>query len=132
MSDQSGFDHPFDTPLSGGLRFLAELIAWAAGAWAAATISTWLAIPALLVLVGLPAIFSTPGDKKQIIVATPGPLRVLLELALHAVALICVWAVWPTWLAVASTVVVVAAIVVGLQRTRWLLGGAPNPHNRQA
>ena len=132
MSNQSGFDHPLDTPLSGGLRFLAELIAWTAGAWAAATVSIWLAIPALVILVGLPAIFSTPGDKKQVIVATPGPLRVLLEFALHVVAIVCVWAVWPTWLAVASSIVVVAAIVVGLPRTRWLLSGAPSPDNPQA
>ena len=122
MSNQPGFDHPYDTPLSGGLRFLAELIAWSAGAWAAATVSIWLAIPALVILVGLPAIFSTPGDKKQIIVATPGPLRALLEFALHIVAIVCVWAMWPIWLAIASTVVVIAAIVVGLPRTRWLLG----------
>lgn len=132
MSKRPDIHHPFDTPLSSGLRFLAEVIAWTAGTWAAASISPWLAIPALVILVGLPAIFSTPGDKKQIIVATPGPLRVLLEYALYVVAVVCVWAVWPTWLAVASTVVIIAAIVVGLPRTRWLLSGAPSMENQQA
>ena len=29
------FHHPFDTPLSSGLRFLAEIIAWVSCTWAA-------------------------------------------------------------------------------------------------
>jgi hypothetical protein len=125
MSNQNAFEHPFDTTLSSGLRFLGELIAWVAGPWAAATESIWLAIPTLAVLVGLPSVFSTPGDKRQIIVVTPGPLRVLLELVLHVVALASAWAVWPAWLAAISTVVVIAAIVAGIPRTKRLLRGAP-------
>ena len=69
-------DHPYDTPLSGGLRFAVELIAWVAGPWAAAHVALWLAVPAAAVLVGLPSVFSTRGDKRQVIVATPGPVRV--------------------------------------------------------
>ena len=126
MNNRSAFDHPFDTSLSSGLRFLAEIIAWVACAWAAARESIWLAIPVLVILIGLPSVFSTPGDKKQIIVATPGPLRVLLEFALYIVAVACVWAVWPAWLAVVSTLIVIASIAVGIPRTRWLLRGAPN------
>ena len=125
MSKQNAFDHPFDTPLSAGLRFLVELIAWIAGPWAAGRESIWLAIPVLVVLVGLPSVFSTPGDKRQIIVATPGPLRVLLELVLHVVAVAAAWIAWPAWLAVIVTVVVAANVVLGMPRTRWLLRGAP-------
>ena len=119
------FDHPLDTPLTSGLRFLAEVIAWVAGPWAAAQQSLWLAVPVLVVLVGLPAIFSTPGDKRQVFVATPGPLRVLLELGLHVVAVAAAWVVWPVWLAIVATVVVAAAIATGIPRTLWLLRGAP-------
>ena len=82
----SAFDHPFDNPPNSGLRFLVEIIAWVSGPWAVAKVSLWLVAPAVLLLVGLPSLFSTTGDKKQIIVPTPGPLRVLLELSLHAVA----------------------------------------------
>ena len=125
MGRQSAFDHPFDTPLTSGLRFLVEIIAWVSGPWAAAQQSIWLAVPVLVVLIGLPSVFSTPGDKRNVIVATPGPLRVLLELALHAVAVAGSWVVWPAWLAVAATLTVIAALAVGIRRTRWLLRGAP-------
>ncbi|MBW2404269.1 MAG: hypothetical protein JRF42_10765 [Deltaproteobacteria bacterium] len=119
------FEHPFDTPLSSGLRFLVEVIAWVAGPWAVAQQSAWLIAPAILILVGLPSMFSTRGDKRQIIVATPGALRALLEVALHVVAITAAWLVWPTWLAVAVTVVVVAALATGIPRMRWLIRGAP-------
>ena len=126
MTKESAFHHPFDTPVSSLLRFLAELIAWVAGGWVAAQVSIWLAIPVLVVLVGLPAVFSTRGDKKQIVVDTPGPIRALLEIALHVVAVVCAWAVWPTWLAIVSTLIVAAAVAFGIPRTRWLLRGAPS------
>ena len=125
MADKSAFDHPFDTPWSSGLRFLTEIIVWVSCAWAAGQRSVWLAIPVLVVLIGLPSIFSTPGDKKQIVLATPGPLRVLLELALYGVGVACVWAVWPTWLAIIATLIVLAALALGIPRIKWLLRGAP-------
>ena len=127
MNRQSAFSHPFDTPVSAGLRFFVEVIAWVAGPWAAAQLSPWLIVPVLILLVGLPAIFSTPGDKKQIVVATPGPLRVILELGLHAVAIAAPWVIWPVWLAGAATFVVAAALAAGIPRTLWLLRGAPAP-----
>ena len=124
MSEQ--FHHPLDTPLSSGLRFLAEIIAWVSCTWAAVQQSVWLAIPVVVILVGLPSVFSTPGDKKQIVVATPGPVRILLEFVLYAVGVACAWVVWPTWLAVVATVIVLAAVAVGIPRTKWLLRGAPS------
>jgi hypothetical protein len=116
--------------LSGGLRFVVEIIAWIAGPWAAAGAGIWLAVPAALILIGLPAIFSTKGDKRQVFVATPGPVRVLIELLLHAVAIAGPWTVWPPWLAVVATVVVAVALVAGLPRLGWLLRGAPADANR--
>ena len=110
--------------LSGGSRFACELIAWIAGPWAIATYSIWLVAPSLIVLIGLPAVFSTPGDKNKIVVPTPGPIRVLIELMLYAVAAVAPWFVWPTWAASASGLVVVMAVVLGLPRFLWLLRGA--------
>ena len=118
-------DHPYDTPLSGGLRFAVEIIAWVAGPWAAAQPALWLAVPAAIVLIGLPSVFSTKGDKKQVVVDTPGPIRVLIELFLHAVALGAPWVVWPVPVAAATSVIVVVALVVGIPRLRWLMRGAP-------
>ena len=118
------FDHPYDTPVSSALRFSIEVIAWVAGPWAATEVSTWLAIPVAAVLIALPAVFSTQGDKRQVVVATPGPARVLIELFLHTVAIASPWAVWPAWLAALTTLAVVAALAVGVPRLKWLLSGA--------
>ena len=119
------FSHPHDTPVSSGLRFAVEVIAWIAAPWAVAQEAWWLAIPVLVVLVGLPAVFSTPGDKRQVIVATPGPPRVAIEMLLHAAAIAGAWLVWPAWAAAIATVIVLAALATGTARLRWLLGGAP-------
>ncbi len=118
--------HPFDTPLSAGLRFGSELIAWIAGPWATGTYSAWLFAPALLVLVALPSVFSTPGDKNVIVVATPGPVRVLIEFGLYAVALAAPWLVWPQPVAIATSLIVVASVATGVPRIAWLFKGAPD------
>ena len=71
--------HRYDTVLSAGLRFCSEVLAWIAGPWAAAQISEWLILPVLIMLVGLPSVFSTENDKRQIIVSTPGPVRIGID-----------------------------------------------------
>jgi hypothetical protein len=118
---------PYDTPLSSGLRFIMELVAWTAGPWAAAELAdnALVAIPALVVLVAIPGIFSTPGDKHSVVVPTPGPVRVVLEILLFAVAVAGAWVVWPEWAASLVTLVAVGALITGHRRTRWLLSGAP-------
>jgi len=80
-------------------------------------VSAWLSILVLIILIGFPTLFSTPGDKKHYIVAAPGPFRALLELAIHFVGVACVWLVWPIWLAVIMLIILIAAIAVGLPRT---------------
>ena len=117
--------HSFDTPISAGLRFLSELIAWVAGPWALARVSSWLVIPALVILLGLPSIFSTEGDKHNLIVPTPGPIRVLIELLLYLAAAIAPWFVWTAPYAGFATFVVVASLGFGLPRLLWLIRGAP-------
>lgn len=118
---------PHDTYWSAGLRFVVELLAWVAGPWATAELagSGWAAAPAALVLLALPSLFSTPGDKQQVLVATPGPIRLLIEIVLYAAAVGGAWIAWPAWLAVATTAIVAAAAVAGIPRARWLLRGAP-------
>ena len=117
--------HPYDTPVSAGLRFGSELIAWIAGPWLAYTWSTWALLPALVALVALPGVFSTPGDKNNIVVPTPGPIRIPIEMLLYGAAAVAPWFVWPSWLAVASGVVVALSIGFGLPRFVWLARGAP-------
>ena len=125
MSARPG-PNPLDTWLSGGLRFLVELIAWVAGPWAAGRLlGGWAILPAAVILVGIPAIFSTPGDKHKVLVATPGPIRFTLEVDLGIVAALSAWYVWPASAAVAATAIAVLAQLTGWKRSRWLLSGAP-------
>jgi len=125
MEQTSLNNHPFDTPVSSGLRFLSEIIEWVACAWVAWLISPFLGILVLVILIGLPTVFSTPGDKNQTIISTPGPLRLLLEISVHIVGLICVWNLWPLWAFIGALIVVIAGLIVGLPRIKWLLQGAP-------
>lgn len=123
---KAAFDHPHDTLLSAGLRFATELIAWIAAPWAAWSLFGPIAgIGALIVLAALPAIFSTPGDKNTIIVATPGPIRIGIELFLHIVALIAPFLVWPRLVGVIAVVVVMGALITGIPRLVWMARGAP-------
>ena len=118
---------PYDTPASAGFRFAIEVAAWVIGPWAAvdASGSAWAALPALFLLVGLPATFNTPGDKHVAGIATPGPVRIVIEALLLVVAVWGAWAVWPVWAAIVIAVFGVAMVVTGLPRYRWLAAGAP-------
>jgi len=117
--------HPYDTPVSVGLRFSVEILAWIAGPWAVTELAFWLWPPTALLLIGLPAIFSTRGDKRQVLVPTPGPARALIEFLLHAVAIGGAWMAWPPLVAAPTTLLVAATLVTGFPRLLWLLRGAP-------
>ncbi len=127
MSDRNQLGlNPLDTVASGSLRFLVEILAWIAGPWAAGRWFGGWAIPvALVILLALPAVFSVPGDKHQVIRPVSGPVRFVIEVFLGVVAVVAAWTVWPTWLALVVTLVVVTSQITGLPRTRWLLSGAP-------
>jgi hypothetical protein len=73
----------------------------------------------------LPATFNTPGDKNVAGIATPGPVRIVIEALLLVVAVWGAWSVWPPWAAILITVFGVAMVVTGLPRYRWLAAGAP-------
>ncbi len=115
--------NPHDTWASAGFRFLIEIAAWVSGPWAAAEAvgAWWAAVPVALVLLLLPAVFNTPGDKKTTGVSTPGPLRICIEALLLAAAIYGAWRVWPSWLAIAVTVAGALMVVFGVPRYRWLL-----------
>ncbi len=118
---------PYDTAASAVTRFLVEVAAWVAGPWAAASLTgrEWLAVPVLVVLVAIPATFSTMGDKKSVVVATPGPTRIVIELFLLAVAVAAAAIVWPTPLVVGVAIIGIVMLVTGADRYRWLAKGAP-------
>ena len=88
---------PYDTPLSSATRFGIEIVAWVAAPWAAAEIvgSAWATLPVFLILLALPALFNTPGDENVTGIATPGPIRILIEMLLIAVAIVGTLIVWP-------------------------------------
>src|SRR6185312_14015700 len=56
----------------GALRFATEIVAWVATPWALAAHSPVLAGVALLLLIGLPTVFVTPGDKVKVVVPVSG------------------------------------------------------------
>ncbi len=121
------FDNPLDTRLSAATRFAIELVAWIAGPWAAAEIvgAWWMTIPTLAVLVALPGVFSTPGDKRHVVVAVPGRIRLLIEIVLAAVAIVAALVVWTYIGVIVVTVIVVAMFVTGAARMKWLVSNQP-------
>ncbi|HET6986199.1 MAG TPA: hypothetical protein VFI00_06265 [Kribbella sp.] len=110
-----------DTRLAAALRFATELIAWVATPWALAPYSIPLAVASVVVLIGLPTIFQTPGDKPRVIVAVPGVVTILLVLLQLAAAVAAAWVAWPMVVAVLVSLLAVACVVTEQPRWRWLL-----------
>ncbi len=105
--------------LSGGLRFLTEIIAWVGAPWALWSHSIPLAVLSVVLLIGLPAVFSTPGDRPggDGPVAVPGIVTILLLVLQLVVATAAAWVLWPSWIAAVVTVLCLA--VVGTEQPRW-------------
>lgn len=110
-----------DSRLASVLRFTTELIAWVATPWALAPHSIALAVAAVVVLIGLPAIFQTPGDKPRVIVAVPGVVTILMVVVQLGAAVAAAWIAWPMVVAIAVTVLALACVVTEQPRWRWLL-----------
>jgi hypothetical protein len=125
--------HPGHGYASGGLRFLTELIAWVAVPWALWPHSIALAIGALVFLIGLPAVFSTPGDRPGggTLVSVPGIVTILLVLMQLAAATAAAWALWPWWAAASVTVLCLIVPVTEQPRWRWLLSAPSGPTGAQ-
>ena len=121
------FGNPLDNVWSASSRFAIEMAGWVAGPWAAAELAgTWLAtIPTLIVLIALPGAFSTIGDKRQVVVAVPGRVRLLIELVLIAVAISAAFLVWTPIGGIIVAVLAAVTLVTGLPRAKWLLSNRP-------
>lgn len=105
--------------LPGSLRFASELIAWVATPWALWSHSIPAAIVAAALLIGLPAVFSTPGDRPggDGPIAVPGIVTILLVLLQLAAATTAAWMIWPWWIAV--TVTALCLVVMVTEQPRW-------------
>ncbi|WTE75324.1 hypothetical protein OH775_50490 [Streptomyces sp. NBC_01615] len=110
-----------DDRTASALRFATELVAWVATPWALAEHSWLLAALSVVVLIGLPTLLSTPGDKANVIIAVPGWVTILLVLLQLAAAVISSWFAWPAWAAVPVTVLAAATVVTERRRWSWLL-----------
>lgn len=107
--------------VASALRFIVELIAWVATPWALASHSVVLAVVSVVVLIGLPTIFATPGDKARVIVPVPGWGTILLVVLQLAAAAVAAWFAWPVGVAIVVWVLVAACVVTELPRWRRLL-----------
>ncbi|MDI9887518.1 hypothetical protein QMZ92_24895 [Streptomyces sp. HNM0645] len=115
-------DSPNRTNAASGLRFLTELIGWMATSWALHQVGWAVAIAALVLLIGLPAVFGTPGDRPfDPPVAIPGAAMLLLVLLEVTAAAVAPWFAWPTWAAVVATALAATSVVLEQPRWRWLL-----------
>lgn len=103
----------------GGLRFLAELVAWVGTPWALWSLSVPLAIAAVVLLITLPAIFTTPGDRPggDGPIAVPGIITIMLLLAQLGAATTAAWMIWPPWIATAVTAL--CLVVLFTEQPRW-------------
>ncbi|MGR6320287.1 hypothetical protein Q2K19_24430 [Micromonospora soli] len=125
---------PSRPDLPSALRFLTELIAWVATPWALAAHSVALAVASVVVLIGLPTLFATPGDKKQVILPVPAVATIALVLLQLVAAAASSWAAWPPPVAVAVTALALVTLVTELPRWRRLapLGRDGRPARRVA
>ncbi|SEN96235.1 hypothetical protein [Actinacidiphila rubida] len=120
MTSQAAGAAPKDTVPS-AFRFATELVAWVATPWWLSHTSWVLAALSLVVLIGLPAVFATPGDKAQVIVAVPGWATVLMVLLEVAAAVVSAWALWPVWAAACVSALAAVTLVTEDPRRRRLL-----------
>ena len=124
MTGESAAGRP-DDRLPSVLRFTTELVAWVATPWALAGHSWLLAALSVVVLIGLPTCFSTPGDKAKVLVAVPGWVTILLVLLQLVAAVVSSWIAWPTWAAIVVSVLAAATVVTERRRWQWLAVRTP-------
>jgi hypothetical protein len=110
-----------DDKVASAFRFASELVAWVATPWALAPRSIPLAVLSVVVLIGLPTLFSTPGDKRNVIVAVPGFVTIVLVVLQLVAAVAASWVAWHAVVAALVSVLAVVTVVLELPRWRWLL-----------
>ncbi|MGV9640619.1 hypothetical protein [Streptomyces sp. NPDC003514] len=128
MTSEGGavVERPDDRTAS-ALRFATELVAWVATPWALSRHSWLLAVLSLVVLIGLPTLFSTPGDNAHVIISVPGWGTILLVLLQLVAAVISAWLIWPAWAAVLVSALAAVTLLTERRRWRWLLAADRRP-----
>lgn len=114
-----------DSRLASGLRASSELVAWIATPWALWSVSIPLAILSVVVLIGLPTVFTTPGDKAHGVVPVPGVVTIALVILQLLAAVASSWVAWTTPVAIAVTALAAACVITELPRWRWLTRRGP-------
>jgi hypothetical protein len=103
------------------LRFATEIVAWIATPWALWHHSWILAVGSVVLLVGLPTVFATPGDKSKVLVPAPGYVTIALVVLQMVAAAVSAWFAWPLPLAIAVWALVGVSAVTEVPRWRWLM-----------
>ncbi|MFD4218023.1 hypothetical protein [Streptomyces griseus] len=126
---RTGTRPPGHDPVRGGLRFAVEMTAWVCTPWALWSLSVPLAIGAVLLLIGLPALFGTPGDRPggDPPVAVPGIVSIALVVLQAVAAAASAWALWGTWVATSVTALCLILPFTELPRWRALLSATHRP-----
>ena len=107
--------------VASGLRFATEIVAWVATPWALVGHSLTLACLSVVLLIGLPTVFATPGDKPGApLVRVPGVVTIALVVLEVGAAAVSAWVVWPTAAAVVVSVLAGATVVAEIPRWRRL------------
>lgn len=119
MTLRSAARLPGHDTVAGAFRFASELVAWVATPWALWSISIPLAILSVVALIGLPAVFSTPGDRPggDGPVSVSGGVTIGIVLLQLVAATASAWALWPWWVAVLVTALCVTVVVT--EQPRW-------------
>ncbi|MBI3961311.1 MAG: hypothetical protein HY335_01060 [Deinococcus sp.] len=107
-----------------GSRDPPPLAVWRLALELAAWVVLWLAwgMGAVGLAVLALSLFNTPGDKRVVIVAVPGPVRLLVEVAVELAGVYAAYRLWG-WLAVGFLLVYVLHLIAAHERLRWLLTG---------
>jgi hypothetical protein len=107
----------YATALRAGL----ELVGWIGLPIALWPHSILAAIGVDVLLIGVPAVFQTPGDKPGTNIAVPGWATILMVLAELAGAVAAAWLLFWTWAAVLITLLALLTCVTELPRWERLL-----------
>ncbi|QTN37639.1 YrdB family protein [Cryomorphaceae bacterium] len=111
-------------PLNLALRFVLEVLMLVAiGRWGYLVFSVVWAVLLPVFAMALWVVFATrddPSRSGKTVISTPGPLRLLLELALFAVAVAACYAVGNSMQGLVLTLVVVLHYLFSLDRLSWL------------
>lgn len=123
MSDQAGGDPAPDDRLSSIFRFSTELVGWVATPWVLSYHSWILAVLSVLVLIGVPTVVGTTGDRGHPPpkVHVPGFVTIGMVIMEFAAAVVSSWFLMPAYGAVLVSVLVAIGVVTEQPRWRWLL-----------